>query len=54
VTCATFAVLKRESSSFKNHGGPAKGGGEPRTSPPPLNTPLTISLLNIYRHSYGP
>ena len=23
--CATFAVLKRESSSLKNHGGPAKG-----------------------------
>jgi len=34
VTCETFAVLKRESSYLKNHGGPAKGRGGVAQGPP--------------------
>ena len=39
MTSATFAILKRESSSLTKSRRSSQGGG-PRTSPPPLNTPL--------------
>jgi len=45
VTCATFAVLKRESSSIKNHGGPAKGGLA--QAPLPLKYATAHKLFNL-------
>jgi len=38
---------KNNPKSYKNHGGPAKGGPCTRAPPPPLNTPLTALTWEV-------